>query len=252
MSTLTACALGPLAYRDGLRLQEALVRERAEGRTGDWLLFPDHPPVLTVGRSGKEASLVASRETLEAMGIQRFEVARGGDITWHGPGQLVGYTIFDLTRQGRDLHRFLRALEEVLIQTLALYGIEGLRVAGRTGVWVEGDKIASIGVAVRRWISYHGVALNVCPDLDFFKLIHPCGLSGIQMTSVASRLGNRGPGLAQVRLAAATRMAAANMIERFRIEPSHRCQTLRSDTIHRHRRSHTTASYSRAVLTPSC
>jgi lipoate-protein ligase B len=207
MNTLTACALGPVAYRDGLRIQQSLVRERAEGRTGDWLLFPDHPPVLTMGRGGSESSLIASAETLAAMGIERFDVARGGDVTWHGPGQLVGYTIFDLTRRGRDLHRFLRELEEVIIRTLGDHGIAAERSAGRTGVWTGGAKIASIGVAVRRWVSYHGVALNVCPDLNFFKLIHPCGLAGIQMTSVAEQAGPGAPNLAQVRLSLATRMA---------------------------------------------
>ncbi len=207
MSTLTACALGPFTYRNGLRLQEGLVRERAEGRTGDWLLFPDHPPVLTVGRGGKPESLLASPESLATMGIERFEVARGGDITWHGPGQLVGYTIFDLARRGRDMHRFLRELEDVLIRTLAEFGIEAERASGRTGVWVGDAKIASIGVAVRRWVSYHGIALNVCPDLSFFKLIHPCGLSGIEMTSVQSLRGEAAPELAEVRVRLAAQMA---------------------------------------------
>ena len=203
MNVLSATALGPTPYRDGLRLQEALVRARAAGATGDWLLFPDHPSVLTVGRGASEGSLKAPRETLERMGIEVFEVARGGDVTWHGPGQLVGYAICDLDRCGRDLHRFLRALEEVLIRTLERWELRGERIEGRTGVWVEGAKIASIGVAVRRWVSYHGFALNVRPDLGAFDLIHPCGLRGITMTSLAPRLGARAPEMAAAREAAA-------------------------------------------------
>src|SRR5207302_2361106 len=112
---LTACHLGATPYRDGLRLQEALVRARADQETGDWLLFPDHPPVLTVGRSPSAGALIASAETLERLGIERFEVSRGGDITWHGPGQLVGYCVCDLARRGRDVRRFLRDLEAALI-----------------------------------------------------------------------------------------------------------------------------------------
>jgi len=196
---LTASHLGVVPYREGLALQEALARARAAGETGDWLLFPDHPPVLTVGRSGDPASLRADPETLARLGIEVFEVARGGDVTWHGPGQLVGYPILDLERRGRDLHRFLRDLEELLLGALGRFGIEGRREAGRTGVWVGGAKIASIGVAVRRWVSYHGFALNVAPDLGFFDLIHPCGLRGIRMTSVAALLGGRAPSLAEVR-----------------------------------------------------
>jgi lipoyl(octanoyl) transferase len=208
MVTLTACHLGPTPYAEGLRLQEALVSARAEGRTGDWLLFPDHPPVLTIGRGATPGSLIADPEMLRSRGIELFEVARGGDITWHGPGQVVGYAICDLTRRGRDLHEFLRALEAALIETLAGFGIEGRRVAGRTGVWVGGEKIASIGVAVRRWVSYHGFALNAAPDLSFFDLIHPCGLHGVRMTSVAALLGERAPSLAEIREAAARGVAA--------------------------------------------
>ncbi len=207
MSTLTLCALGETPYRDGLRLQEALVRARADGETGDWLLFPDHPPVLTVGRSPSPGALLATPETLAARGIELFEVARGGDITWHGPGQLVGYPIVDLTARGRDLHRWLRDLEEGLIWSLAALGIEGRRVQGRTGIWVAEAKIASIGVAVRRWVGYHGFALNVHPDLEFFNLIHPCGLEGIHMTSVAALLGKGAPGLEQVRVTTAGLLA---------------------------------------------
>ena len=181
---LSVCHLGATSYREGLRLQEALVHARAAGSTGDWLLFPDHPPVLTVGRSGRADSLIADRPTLERLGIELFEVARGGDVTWHGPGQLVGYTICDLARRGRDLHRFLRDLEAALVATLESYGLTGHTVPGRTGVWVGEAKIASIGIAVRRWVSYHGFALNVAPNLGFFDLIHPCGLRGIRMTSL--------------------------------------------------------------------
>jgi lipoate-protein ligase B len=208
MTTLTVCHLGPTAYRDGLSLQEGLVKARAAGRTGDWLLFPDHPPVLTVGRNPSPGNVIADPASLRGMGIEVFEVARGGDVTWHGPGQQVGYLISDLDRRGRDLHRFLRDIEEALIRTLAGWGIEAGRSPGRTGVWVEGEKIASIGIAVRRWVSYHGYALNLAPDLRFFDLIHPCGLRGISMTSVAQRLGSQAPSPAEAREAAAGAFAA--------------------------------------------
>jgi lipoate-protein ligase B len=207
MSTLSVAHLGPTAYRDGLELQEGLVRARAAGRTGDWLLYPDHPPVLTVGRSGSGESLRTDPATLRSRGIEIFEVARGGDFTWHGPGQLVGYVISDLTARNRDLRRFLRDLEATLVGALAEWGVTAETVSGRTGVWVEGGKIASLGVAVRRWVSYHGFALNVAPDLSFFDLIHPCGLRGIQMTSLASRLGPAAPTLAQAREVVARHLA---------------------------------------------
>lgn len=208
---LRAVHLGDTSYRDGLALQEALVAARAEGRVDhDWLLFPDHPPVLTVGRHPSEGSLLADRPALERAGIEVFEVARGGDITWHGPGQLVGYPIVGLERRGRDLHRYLRDLEEALIRVLGRWGLAGERVAGRTGVWVGGEKIASIGVAVRRWVAYHGFALNVAPDLAGFELIHPCGLRGIHMTSMARRL-EPVPTLAEAREAAA--LAVAEVLE---------------------------------------
>lgn len=200
---LSAVHLGRIAYPDGVRLQESLVRARAAGRTGDWLLFADHPPVLTVGRGAQPGGLKAEPATLARRGVEVFQSARGGDITWHGPGQLVGYPIVHLDTQGRDLHRFLRALEQALIDVLAGFGVAGERVAGRTGVWVGGAKIASIGIAVRSWVAYHGFALNVNPDLSFFDLIHPCGLRGIEMTSLAARLGTAAPDMDAVREAVA-------------------------------------------------
>jgi lipoate-protein ligase B len=203
VNPLNVCHLGPTSYRDGLKIQEGLVQARAGGQTGDWLLFPDHPPVLTVGRSPSPGNVIADPETLRQMGIELFEVARGGDVTWHGPGQLVGYLICDLNERDRDLHRFLREIEAGLIQTLAGWGIAAERSPGRTGVWSEGEKIGSIGIAVRRWVSYHGFALNIAPDLRFFDLIHPCGLRSIHMTSVARRLGERAPSLDGAREAAA-------------------------------------------------
>ncbi len=207
---LTACHLGPTDYREGLELQRSLVEARAAGETGDLLLFPDHPPVLTVGRSGREESLRVDRETLARQGIEVFDVSRGGDVTWHGPGQLVGYTLVDLAARGRDLHVFLRGIEDVLIRVLAGYGIAADRSAGRTGVWVGERKIASIGIAVRRWVSYHGFALNVCPELAAFEVIHPCGLQGVRMTSVADQLGASAPGIDVVR-----ERAAHEFAERF-------------------------------------
>jgi lipoate-protein ligase B len=207
VSELHVSHLGPTPYREGLALQAAAVEARASGRAPDRLLYPDHPPVLTIGRSPSEGNVIASPEALRRAGIEVFEVARGGDVTWHGPGQLVGYLILDLEAQGRDLHRFLRNVEQGLIDALAAWGIEAGREPGRTGVWSKGEKIASIGIAVRRWVSYHGFALNLAPDLRFFDLIHPCGLHGIQMTSVAKRLGSSAPGMPAARSAVASEMA---------------------------------------------
>ncbi len=213
MSTLHVSHLGPTPYRDGLALQEGLVKAHAAGRTGDWLLFPDHPSVLTIGRNPSPDALLVEPAELERRGIEVFRVARGGDITWHGPGQLVGYPILGLEVCDRDLHKLLRSIEEVVIRTLAAFGVTGERSPGRTGVWVGERKIASIGVAVRQWVSYHGFALNVRPDLADFDLIHPCGLEGVRMTSIAALAGDGGPDLAQVR-----RQATADLAQVFGYE----------------------------------
>jgi lipoate-protein ligase B len=200
MNSLNVCVLGPTRYRDGLALMDALVAARAAGETGDWLLYPDHEPVLTVGRNPSDGNVLADAVALARAGVEVVEVPRGGDVTWHGPGQLVGYPVVALDRVGRDLHRWLRLIEDALIAALAQHGLTGMRVTGRTGVWLsETEKIASIGVAVRRWVGYHGFALNVANSLEQFALIHPCGFRDIRMTSVAEQLGQRAPSLARVR-----------------------------------------------------
>ena len=202
MNKLNVCVLGPTRYRDGLVLMDALVAARASGETGDCLLYPDHEPVLTVGRSPSDGNVVADAAALARAGVEVVEVPRGGDVTWHGPGQLVGYPVVALDRVGRDLHRWLRLIEDTLIAALSRYELLGMRVPGRTGVWLsEHEKIASIGVAVRRWVGYHGFALNVTNSLEHFSLIRPCGFDNIRMTSVAEQLGARAPSLTAVRSA---------------------------------------------------
>jgi lipoate-protein ligase B len=183
---------GSLAYRSALALQETLL-ERRRQEEEDILILLQHPPVVTLGRGASEANLLLPAAELARRGIDLERVGRGGDVTFHGPGQLVGYPIVDLEPRGRDLHRYLRLLEATLIDALAVFDLVGERVAGRTGVWVAGEKIASIGVGVRRWVSWHGFALNVAADLSGFAAIIPCGLPGIRMTSLERLLGQPVP-----------------------------------------------------------
>jgi lipoyl(octanoyl) transferase len=186
---------GRVAYGEALDLQARLVEERRRGEIGDTILLLEHPPVITLGvkTRGKPAQIIASPETLAAEGVSVFETSRGGDITYHGPGQLVGYPIVDLRPDRCDVHRYVRDLEEVLIVALREFGIEGGRVAGRTGVWVgpagREEKIAAIGVRISRWITSHGFALNVSTDLRHFRLIVPCGISDRGVTSIDRVLG---------------------------------------------------------------
>ncbi len=180
--------LGLTPYQHALGLQRRLAALRAEGRLGDLLLLLHHPPVITLGRGGRRAHLLVEDSCLAALGIEFFEAERGGDMTYHGPGQLVGYPILDLAGYGRDLHRYLRLLERVLIETLAAFGVGAGRRMGRTGVWVEDKKIASIGIHVTRWVTRHGFALNVDMDLSPFGLIVPCGIRGAGATSMAQEL----------------------------------------------------------------
>jgi lipoyl(octanoyl) transferase len=187
---LSILDLGRAAYRPTLELQRALVDQRLSGALDhDLLLLVEHEPVFTLGRGTQSSSLPLTPAELVRRGIPVVEIERGGDVTWHGPGQLVGYPILDLGGHRQDLHWYLRTLEEALIDALAALGLPAGREAGRTGVWIRGRKIASIGVHVRRWITFHGFALNVQPDLRAFDLIVPCGIQGVDMTSIARELG---------------------------------------------------------------
>jgi len=191
---LLVADLGTLPYAAALELQRDVARRRISGEIDqDVLLLVEHPPVVTLGRTAKAANLIASPEFLASQGVELFEVERGGDITFHGPGQLVGYPIFDLKRHRKDLHWYLRQVEQALIKALTEFGLRGTRVDGYTGVWVyAGDgsarKIASIGVHARDWVTWHGFALNVTTDLRYFDLIVPCGIVDVAMTSVAREL----------------------------------------------------------------
>lgn len=179
--------LGRRAYRPVLELQRALVQARIrKDLAEDLLVLVEHDPVVTLGRSTKASSLPVSRPLLEARGFTVEEVERGGDVTIHAPGQLVGYPILDLTTHREDVHWYLRQLEEALIQAVGALGIVAERNPGYTGVWTGGRKLASIGVHVKRWVTLHGFALNVTTDLSVFNAIVPCGIPGVVMSSVAA------------------------------------------------------------------
>lgn len=169
-----------MSYESGLVLQETLVREKISGEAENQLLLLEHEPVYTMGRNRDDSSL--KDESILPHPVHRTN--RGGQATYHGPGQLVGYPVLDLDLFGRDLHEYLRFLEEVLITLLARHGVQGGRVEGKTGVWVGSRKIASLGVGVRKWISMHGFAINICGDISPFNHITPCGLPGVEMTSL--------------------------------------------------------------------
>jgi lipoyl(octanoyl) transferase len=185
--------LGLRPYSEALEIQRVLRRRRIEGTLAeDVLLLVEHPPVITLGRGTRASSLPLAPAELERRGVEVFEVERGGDVTLHAPGQLVGYPILDLRQHRQDLHWYLRSLEDVLIQSLGGLGIEADRNPGRTGVWTAGRKIASIGIHVKQWVTLHGFALNVLTDLDLFDLIVPCGIPQVVMTSVAAELLREG------------------------------------------------------------
>jgi lipoyl(octanoyl) transferase len=192
MRTLDVRRLGVMAYPDTLALQRSLVEERKAERVPDLLLLVEHPPVLTLGvrGDGGRSHILASDEQLAGLGIDVFETGRGGDVTYHGPGQIVGYPIVDLRPDRCDVHRYVRDLEEVLIRTVADFGLTGTRIAGLTGVWVGEQKVAAIGVRISRWITSHGFALNHSTNLSHFELIVPCGISDRGVTSL-DQLGCR-------------------------------------------------------------
>jgi lipoyl(octanoyl) transferase len=185
--TLDVIEAGRVPYAQALAWQREMARARIAGRAArDLLLLVEHPPVITLGRGAHRENVVHPE------GVDVFEIERGGDVTFHGPGQLVGYPILDLTAHRRDLHWYLRTLEHALIAALATLGLPAERRAPHTGVWTRGRKIASIGVHVRQWVTWHGFALNVTTDLSSFDRIVPCGIVGVEMTSVARERDSRG------------------------------------------------------------
>jgi lipoate-protein ligase B len=187
--------LGRQPYLPVLELQRRLVRARIDGEiSDDLLLLVEHDPVVTLGRGTQPSSLPLPETALRERGFEVVEVERGGDVTVHAPGQLVGYPIIDLQQHRADLHWYLRQLEEAMIRGLGAMGIEADRNPGRTGVWVGGRKIGSIGVHVKRWVTLHGFALNVTTDLRVFNVVVPCGIDGVIMTSVERETGGRADG----------------------------------------------------------
>ncbi len=218
MARLLVQDLGRRPYAEVLELQRELCRQRIAGETDeDLLLLVEHDPVVTLGRGTRAGSLPLSQPELERRGVEVFEVERGGDVTFHGPGQLVGYPVLDLRRHREDLHWYLRRLEAGLIGALGRVGVAAGTNPGLTGVWTRGRKIASIGIHVKQWVTFHGFALNVSTDLTYFDLIVPCGIRDVIMTSVAAELGRADT----TALWEETRQAViTGMAETFQLQPS--------------------------------
>ncbi len=221
---LLVASLGTVPYAEALDLQRAAARARLDGRLDqDLLVLLEHPPVVTTGRSTKGQNLLLDQAALASRGIELFDVERGGDVTFHGPGQLVGYPIIDLKRHKEDLHWYLRQVEQVLIDALGALGVLADRNPGKTGVWTSGRKIASIGVHARQWVTWHGFALNVTTDLSYFDVMVPCGIPDVVMTSVERQL-QESPATSAVRppdelFAEASAAVVAAMGQRFSLEP---------------------------------
>jgi lipoyl(octanoyl) transferase len=176
-------------------LQRSLAEERREARVGDVLLLLEHPHVITLGARSDSArsNVIATPARLEQLGVEVCKTGRGGDVTYHGPGQLVAYPIFDLRPDRRDVYRYVRDLEEVMIRTAAAFGVRAARIEGLTGTWVAAEKIGAIGIRISRWVTSHGFAFNVSTDLDFFRLIVPCGISDRGVTSLRKLTGHDVP-----------------------------------------------------------
>lgn len=207
-SDCSACFLARIdriSYADALRMQLRLHEQVAARNVPGVLLLLEHDPVITMGVKTGEGNVLVRPEVLQQRGIQLVQTDRGGDVTYHGPGQLVGYPILRLRELGGDVHSFLRTLEQSIIDVLADYGLEAGR-SGQAGVWVGDKKVCSIGIAVRKWVSYHGFALNVDPDMSHFRLINPCGLDSQKMTSLAQLLG-RAPSMDDVSARCASAIA---------------------------------------------
>jgi lipoyl(octanoyl) transferase len=190
--------LGRVEYEDGLALQKLLLEARAQGSIPDTLVLLEHPPVITLGRGAQPQNVLWSKEELQARGFELFETDRGGDVTYHGPGQIVGYPILDLKPDRKDVRKYVASVEEVMIRAAAAFGIRGERVAGRTGIWTPVGKLGAIGVHISRWITSHGFAFNVHPDLAHFSAIVPCGIRDAGVTSLESLLGEEAPSVREV------------------------------------------------------
>src|SRR6267378_737481 len=208
MRELHVRRLGLVEYEDGLAAQRLLVEARAAGLVPDTLLLLEHPRVVTLGRGAKPQNVLWTPEQLRARGFELFETDRGGDVTYHGPGQLVGYPILDLKPDRKDVRKYVASVEEVLIRTAADFGVRAERVPGRVGIWNAAGKVAAIGVHISRWITSHGFALNVSTDLRDFAAIVPCGISDAGVTSLQMLLGGASPSFAQVEERAAANAAA--------------------------------------------
>ena len=183
--------LGLTEYGKVYQLQKRLVEEGKTDGCPDTLILCEHPPVFTIGRTGSSANVVADEKVYRAAGIELVYIDRGGDVTYHGPGQLVAYPVLDLKNYGRDVHKYIRKLEEVIIRLLSKFDVKGERKEGYTGVWVGDEKIAAIGIGVSKWVSYHGIAFNVDPDMNHFSMIVPCGLKKVKVTSLSAVTGRQ-------------------------------------------------------------
>ena len=188
--TLHVRRLGRVEYEDGLALQKLLVEARGQGLIPDTLVLLEHPPVITLGRGAKAENVLWSKERLQARGFELYETDRGGDVTYHGPGQVVGYPILDLKPDRKDVRKYVASVEEIMIRTAAEFGIRSERVPGRTGIWTPLGKLGAIGVHISRWITSHGFAFNVHTDLEHFAAIVPCGISDANVASLESLLGD--------------------------------------------------------------
>jgi len=205
--------LGRIRYKDAWDLQLRLHAERVADQRPDTVLFCEHDPVLTMGKSGKGQNLLVSQEELHRRGVEYYEIERGGDLTYHGPGQLVVYPIFKLPRL-REVQAFVRKMERSIVSALATFGIEGAQRADHAGVFARGAKICSIGAAVRSGVTYHGLALEVCTDLSYFQLINPCGMPDVPVTSISRELGR------EVRVDEAKSPVRTAMIEIYGLDPT--------------------------------
>lgn len=208
--------LDRVSYDEGLRIQERAVEGLRSGEAAEQLFLLEHPHVFTLGRGADSSNILADRDQLQINSVEVHETGRGGDVTYHGPGQLVGYPIINLKPDRCDVHRYVRDLEEVLIRTIAEFGITGTRIAGLTGVWVGDSKIAAIGVRIARWITSHGFALNVNTDLNYFKMIVPCGITDKGVSSLSGLLGRE---IDLVEVARVTALEFAQVFDREIVLP---------------------------------